>query len=272
MNKEIQFLDSITYKDIELFGGKGASLGELVHMNVNVPNAFVIGANINQGNIKEFKRDILINFDKLKTKYVAVRSSATKEDSVASSFAGQFDTFLNVGKKNLIEKILECYNFLSSDRVISYCKSKKINPKKIKIAVVVQKMIQSEISGIAFSINPINNNLNEIMIEAGFGLGEYVVSGIITPDKYLFNKKTGKLLERKINYQEYMLSNFNGLNKKIELPLVKRNAPKLVSKYFTRLVKNINKIEKHYKKPVDIEWAIENNILYITQARPITTL
>ena len=223
-------------------------------------------------NIKNFEKDILKNFDKLKTQFVAVRSSATKEDSADSSFAGQFDTFLNVEKKNLLSSILQCYKSLKSDRIISYCKSKKINPDSIKIAVVVQKMIQSEISGIAFSVNPINNNRKEIMIEAGFGLGEYVVSGIITPDKYIFDKQSNKLKKIKINYQEFKLACVNNKNKEVEMPLEKRNAIKLSTKYYSELLKTIKLIEKKYKKPVDIEWAIKNEKIYITQARPITTL
>lgn len=272
MNKKISFLSSITYKDVVLYGGKGASLGELKQIGINVPDAFVISTEINSKNIADIKGDILKSFLELKVKYVAIRSSATTEDSVDDSFAGQFDTFLNITKKDLLKNILKCYKSLNSERVLSYCKSKKINPSKIKIAVIVQKMVQSEISGVAFSVNPISGNLNEIMIEAGFGLGEYVVSGIITPDKYLFDKKTRKILEKKINYQEYKLLNSKGLNKKMEVPLEKRNAQKLLSKYFPELLRSIVKIEKKYKKPVDIEWAIKNNILYITQARFITTL
>lgn len=271
-NIAIRFLDLISYKDIKLFGGKGASLGELASIEIKVPEAFVLSTKISAQNINFFKKSILKSFDKLKTQFVAVRSSATKEDTINSSFAGQFDTFLNVDKKHLLLKILQCYKSLESDRIINYCKSKKINPKSIKIAVVVQKMVQSEISGIAFSVNPVNNNLEEIMIEAGFGLGEYIVSGIITPDKYILNKKTGKVKERKINYQEFKLAYFGGQNKKLEVPLEKRNAVKLTDKYIDELLKSIKKIEKKYKKPVDIEWAIEDSEVYITQARPITTL
>ena len=271
-NSEIKFIENIFYSDINLYGGKGASLGELVSIGVKVPGAFVLSTEVSLKNIKNFEKDILKNFDKLKTQFVAVRSSATKEDSADSSFAGQFDTFLNVEKKNLLSSILQCYKSLKSDRIISYCKSKKINPDSIKIAVVVQKMIQSEISGIAFSVNPINNNRKEIMIEAGFGLGEYVVSGIITPDKYIFDKQSNKLKKIKINYQEFKLACVNNKNKEVEMPLEKRNAIKLSTKYYSELLKTIKLIEKKYKKPVDIEWAIKNEKIYITQARPITTL
>jgi phosphoenolpyruvate synthase/pyruvate phosphate dikinase len=133
-------------------------------------------------------------------------------------------------------------------------------------------MVQSEISGVAFSVNPITKDTQEIMIEAGFGLGEYVVSGIITPDKYLFDKKSGALNEMKINYQEFQLSKGEDGNTQVEVPLEKRNAQKLHRRYHAELVQNVRMIEDHYQKPVDIEWAIENDTLFITQARPITTL
>lgn len=271
-NPSIKFLNTISLKDVISCGGKGSSLGELFRIGIEVPAAFVITTDIHLQNMNEIEKELLISFDKLNTKYVAVRSSATKEDSVSSSFAGQFDTFLNVGKKNLIAKIKECYKSLNSDRIISYCKSQRISPRSIRIAIVVQKMIQSEVSGIAFSSNPINNRHDEIMIEAGFGLGEYVVSGIITPDKLIFDKKSNKLKEIKINYQENKLSLINGKNKNVEVDLVKRGAQKLTMKKAKILLSTIKKIERKYKKPVDIEWAIEGDKVFITQARPITTL
>ncbi len=273
--EEIKFLRSISRSEVALFGGKGSSLGELKGIkNVNVPEGFVLSTEIDLKNLEEFSNEILNNFDKLKIKTVAVRSSATKEDAFDTSFAGQFDTFLNVTRDKLIEKISECYNSLNSERIINYCKGKHVNPEEIKIAVVVQKMIQSEISGIAFSNNPINKNANEIMVEAGFGLGEYMVSGIITPDKYIFDKKSKKIIDKKINYQEFKLCfNEDRLeNERLEVSLEKRNAQKLPTKYFLSLLENILDIEAHYGRPMDIEWAIEGGIIYITQARPITTL
>ena len=172
----------------------------------------------------------------------------------------------------LFEKIKECYQSLHSERITSYAGSQDIDPASIKLAIVVQAMIQSEISGIAFSVNPISKDENEIMVEAGFGLGEYVVAGIITPDKYLFDKESKKLKSKKINYQTYSLTRSSNENVKTEIPLVRRNAQKLPSKYFDLLVGNIVAIEQHYDQPMDIEWASAGGDVYITQARPITTL
>jgi phosphoenolpyruvate synthase/pyruvate phosphate dikinase len=268
----IRFLDTISLKDTLTCGGKGASLGELVRGGIAVPNAFVLTTSITLANVQQFEKDILRSFDTLDARYVAVRSSATKEDSNDSSFAGQFDTFLNIEKKQLLAKIKQCYMSLHSDRMASYSKSQGVPLESIQIAVVVQKMVQSEVSGIGFSANPVNHKRDEIMLEAGFGLGEYVVSGIITPDKYIFDKKNGKLKEMKINYQEHKLVLMGGNNTKTQVALVKRNAQKLSMEHAKSLVTTIKKIEQKYKKPVDIEWAIEKGVVYIMQARPITTL
>ena len=271
--EKIKILKDIKHDEIVKFGGKATSLGELSRIkDVNVPEGFAISTDISEVDVKNYESDILNDFDKLNSQYVAVRSSATKEDALDTSFAGQFDTFLNVTHENLLEKISECYKSLQSDRIFSYAKSKNIDVATIKVAVVVQKMIQSEISGIAFSVNPVNKEENEIMVEAGYGLGEYVVAGIITPDKYIFDKKKKLLNSSKINYQTYKLILGKNDNEKTEVPLVHRNAQKLPTKYFQYLLKNILDIEKHYGKPMDIEWAVANENVYITQARPITTL
>lgn len=272
MNSSIRFLNTISLDDTPLCGGKGSSLGELTRMGVAVPKGFVITTEISPANLRAHEKGICVAFDALKATHVAVRSSATKEDSHDSSFAGQFDTFLNVDRRHLIAKIKACYASLHSDRITSYCKSQKIPLDSIKVAIVVQKMVQSEVAGVGFSANPVNDRRDEIMVEAGFGLGEYVVSGIITPDKLIFDEKSSKLKEIKINYQEHALVLTGGANVKTQVPLVKRNAQKLPLVQATSLVATLKNIEKHYKKPVDIEWAIENGKVYIMQARPITTL
>lgn len=183
------------------------------------------------------KKEILAEFKKLKTKYVAVRSSATAEDSLSASWAGQLESYLNVTEKNLIKSIEKCRASINSPRAKTYKSQKKLNKKKISVAVVVQKMIPSEFSGICFTAHPVTGDRNQMVIEAGRGLGEAIVGGKITPNTYTINKK----------------------NTGVRHPYIK-------------LAKLCLKIEKLFKYPQDIEWAFAKSKIYILQSRPITTL
>ncbi|MDP1833621.1 MAG: PEP/pyruvate-binding domain-containing protein [Candidatus Moranbacteria bacterium] len=266
-------IHNIDLSEISLYGGKGASLGELTKVSgVKVPAGFVLSTAINKDNLHQHQEQILRMLAELNVEYVAVRSSATKEDSQAHSFAGQFDTFLNVTREKLLAYILKCYESLNSEKIINYCQSRDVDSGEIDLAIVVQSMINGEVSGIAFSANPVTKNRQEIVIEAGLGLGEYIVSGVITPDKYVFCRKSKSLKIMDINYQEHMLMCVDGKNIHTEVSLEKRNKRKLTDDEIDMLVEIILNIEKHYKKPMDIEWVIKNKNIYITQARPITTL
>ena len=144
------------------------------------------------------------NYEALNCKYVAVRSSATSEDGKSHAWAGQLETFLNVDKMNIIESVKKCWSSIFSPRALFY-RIKNQDTSDIAVAVVVQKMIQSDISGIAFSINPTNNHLNEIVIEGIFGLGEAIVSGKVTPDTYIVDKKEHTIKSKEIKHQKTKL-------------------------------------------------------------------
>jgi phosphoenolpyruvate synthase/pyruvate phosphate dikinase len=208
--------------------------------------SLIINATIQE----DIKKIILKAFDKLEAKFVAVRSSATSEDSATAAWAGQLDTYLNTAKENLFENIKKCWASLFTPRAIFYRFEQKLNKEKISVAVIIQKMINSEKSGVAFSVHPVTQDINHIIIEAGIGLGEAVVSGQITPDSYTINKPDWKILDKKL----------------------KTNDPVLSDNEIIELAKLIKKIEQHYGFPVDIEWAYQNNEFYILQSRPITTL
>ncbi len=150
----------------------------------------------------ELAREILVEFKKLNCKYVAVRSSATAEDSSTASWAGELDTFLNTTEKTLIDNIKNCWSSLFTPRAIFYRKEKKLLKTKVSVAVVVQKMIQSEISGITFTVHPVTKDQNQMIIEAGYGLGEAIVSGSITPDSYVIDKRDFSILDINIAEQE----------------------------------------------------------------------
>lgn len=189
-------------------------------------------------------------FKKLNTKFVAIRSSATNEDSSSAAWAGQLETYLNTAEENLLENIKKCWYSLFTPRAIFYRLEKDLHEQKISVAVVVQKMIDSEKSGIAFSVHPVTQDKNQIIIEAGFGLGEPIVSGQITPDSYVIEKQNWIILDKNIVGEQQILSD----NEILELS------------------KLVVRIENHFGFPVDVEFAKEKGKFYIVQSRPITTL
>jgi len=205
--------------------------------------------------------------------FVAVRSSATAEDLPEASFAGQQATFLNIkGKQNVVEAVRNCWASLYTARAIYYREKNNFEHSKVLICAVVQKMVDSEQSGIMFTINPATNQEDEIVIEAVYGLGEPIVGGQLSPDFYLINKKDRTIKQIEVKKQEWGLyRNEQGENEKKKIPeeLQERQVINDVDiKELTRLGK---KIEEHYGKPQDIEWAIEKGKVFIVQSRAVTT-
>ena len=222
---------------------------------------------------KDIAKEIEESFKQLDAKFVAVRSSATSEDSTTAAWAGQLDTYLNTTHKKLLENVKKCWASLFTPRAIFYRFEKNLHKQKISVAVVVQKMVESEVSGIAFSVHPVTEDRNQIIIEAGFGLGEAIVSGQITPDSYVVEKKDWNMLEINVSEQKKALYKAkNGGNEWRELSEKEGSKQVLNGKEILELAKLIVKIEKHYGFPVDVEWAREKGKFYITQSRPITTL
>jgi len=204
---------------------------------------------------------------------VAVRSSATAEDLPDASFAGQQETFLNIsGETYLLKRIKDCWASLFTERAIFYRQTKKFDHFKVGLAVVIQRMIQSEKSGIAFSIDPVNNDKNKIIIEAIFGLGEYIVSGKVTPDHYEVDKKTLQILKREIKRQTVKLIKSGASDKEVNLSKAEGYLQKLTDEEIIKVALLVKDIEKHYYFPQDIEWAIEKEKVFIVQSRPVTTM
>lgn len=203
---------------------------------------------------------------------VAVRSSATAEDLANASFAGQQETFLNVrGDAVLLEKIKEGWASLFNARAIFYRHQQKFDHVKTGIALVIQKMVESDKSGIMFTIDPVNNDKETLVVEAIFGLGELIVQGEVNPDHYEVRKTDLTILKKETNYQEYSLIKKGIDNKKIKLDKNKGSKLKLSDKEIKELATLGKKLEKHYYFPQDIEWAIEKNKVYIVQTRAVTT-
>lgn len=206
---------------------------------------------------------------------VAVRSSGTAEDLDDASFAGQQETFLFViGEEDLIHFVKEDWASLYNDRAIFYRKEKGFDEREVSIAVVVQKMVNAEKAGVLFTVNPVTKNPDECMLEAAWGLGESVVSGLVTPDNLWINKKTGEVNMEYISEKESMVirESERGGSKVVDVPEELREKPVLSKDEYMQLVDVANKIEDFYKKPEDVEWAFEDGRLYMLQSRPITTL
>jgi pyruvate,water dikinase len=203
--------------------------------------------------------------------YVAVRSSATAEDLPSASFAGQQETYLNVkGEDEVVDKVRKCWGSLYTPRAIFYRVQQGFRHEDVSIAVVVQKMVNSEKSGVMFTSHPITGEKIAI-IEAVFGLGEAIVSGAVTPDHYEYDRVQRKLIKVQVAYKKFMLTRRDGKTVKVELG-EKGGERVLSDQEIEELVKLGEVIEDHYGHPQDVEWAIERGKIYIVQSRPITTI
>ncbi|MBS3136266.1 hypothetical protein J4401_04875 [Candidatus Woesearchaeota archaeon] len=280
----IRFLSGIKKGDSIIAGGKGCNLGEM-YGRFNVPNGFVVTTkaysnfveirelekemaeqleSLDAGNheklekvskelkklildekmYEELEKEIRNALGKLSGEMFAVRSSATAEDMLTASFAGQQDTFLNVRKKDVSDAVKKCWASLFNPRAIYYRNEKGI-AHDVKMAVVVQEMVNADFAGVMFTIDPIRKKY--ILIEAVHGLGEKLVSGEVTPSSYMFDRNSLKIAEKTINYE---------INEKI----------------LNEIAAIGLKIEKHFNKPQDIEFAVSQGKIFILQSRAITTL
>lgn len=206
--------------------------------------SLILNAKIPRNIVTEIERA----FDELGAKKVAVRSSATMEDGKSAAWAGQLETYLNTTKDLLILNIQKCWASLFSPRALYY--RFEMNNAKGSVAVIIQKMVESERAGVSFSVHPVTQDRNQILIEAIAGLGENLVSGKVTPDTYVLHKKTYNIIERTIA----------------------GNRPIMSESEIQALAKDIASIERHFDFPVDVEWARAKGKTYFLQARPITTL
>ncbi len=227
---------------------------------------------------EEVSKEVITAYRKLSGPFrkalVAVRSSATAEDAGTTSFAGQQASFLNVeGEANLLMNVKECWASLFTARSIYYRVENRIKHESVKIAVIVMKMIQSEVSGVMFSIDPSKNDKDRIIIESVWGLGEMIVQGSVIPDKYVVQKGTFAILSKEISDQSIQLVRVKGKdNKEVEVPKQIRDKQKITDEEIVKLAKIASKLQEHYYFPQDTEWAKEKGELFIVQTRPVTTI
>ena len=286
-HENILWFKDVKKEDIPFVGGKGANLGEMFN-KFPVPNGFCLTVNtykhfldeamihekihkmldeldtedseeldkvskkirdmILKHNLPEdLKEEIINSYKKLKHKKVAVRSSATAEDLPTASFAGQQDTYLNIeGEKNVLEAVQKCWASLFTSRAIYYRETNNFKHRDVFISVVIQEMIDPKYAGVMFTVDPVNKK--HILIEIVEGLGEALVSGQVTPNTYFMNKRTHKVEQEHLSFE-------------------------VDNSFLSEVSRMGEKIEDHYGRPMDIEFAIDKDgKLYILQARPITTL
>lgn len=270
----IKSLVEISEGDLNLVGGKAASLAKLTKEGFCVPEGFVITTEAFKKFHKselspEFVNQVMFAFEKLKSTRVSVRSSSLEEDSKSASWAGQFVSFLNVSKGELLKRIKDCWDSIDLERVSSYANLQN-NTEPILLGVIVQKMINSKVSGVMFTQNPVTQK-DEIMIESIFGLGELIVQGEVSPDNFIISKKM-EILARNIEFKDKQLIFRDGDNREVGVFEDLKNSPSLTDQQIKELAALGKKIEDRYGAPQDIEWAIADNRIYILQSRPITTL
>ncbi len=310
----IRPFDHLGSNDVNIAGGKGASLGEMTQAGIPVPPGFVILTDafeqfLNESDLRQDIEAILMTVNKdaihtvehasekiqnllhaasmpediaaeirkyfknLDAEFVAVRSSATAEDGAAAAWAGQLDTYLNTTKTELLTNVQRCWASLFTPRAIFYRFEKGMGAQKISVAVVVQKMVQSEVSGIAFSVHPVTEDRNQMIIEAGFGLGEAIVSGQVTPNSYVVTKVPRVIIDKNICSQARgMFQAVTGGNEWRDIETARAGSQALSDVQILELADMVAHIEAHYGLPCDIEWVYEGGKFYITQSRPITTL
>jgi pyruvate,water dikinase len=211
---------------------------------------------------------------------VAVRSSATAEDLPEASFAGQQSTFLNVvGAENVVKAVQACWASLFEGRAIFYREEAGYDHTKVGLAVPVQRMVQSQKSGVMFTVEPVTSDATKITIEAVYGLGEGIVSGEISPDLYLVNKESLQVIDKTVVPQSRMIAKAEGTDGRYEtanawmdVPENLRETQKLTDAEIRELARIGRSVEEHYGHHQDIEWAYEDGKFYLTQARPVTTM
>ena len=209
---------------------------------------------------------------------VAVRSSATAEDLAEASFAGQQSTYLNVkGEQAVVNAVQDCWASLFEARAIFYRAHANFDHLDVGIAVVIQRMVQSERSGVMFTLEPVSGNRDKIVIEALYGLGEAVVSGALTPDMYVVDKASDSFSEISVAYQDQQMirnpeaGESDEYNIWTPVPAAEASQQKLKDSEIVSLAKLGRRVEGHYGAPQDIEWAEEGGEMYIVQSRPVTT-
>jgi len=263
-DKVMSILDEIDINDTKALQAAAEEIKKII-IDSPIPDDLIMF-------IKEYYNELCQRVNEDDTD-VAIRSSATAEDLPEASFAGQQDTFLHVsGDDEVIEYIRKCWASLFEARAIFYREENNFEHSKVYIAVVVQKMAIADKAGVMFTVNP-STGEEIALIEGSWGLGESVVSGDVTPDNYQVDKKNNEIINVTISDKKVMYTNDeSGTSVKVEVPEDKRKERVLSDEELIELTEMGKRVQAHYGEPMDTEWAFEKDMLFLLQARPITTL
>jgi pyruvate,water dikinase len=272
---ELRSFEEITATDADAVGGKGLSLGLMASAGLPVPPGFCVtsdafrrwrGQSLTNGN--DLGRRIADAYRGLGGGPVAVRSSATAEDGAATSFAGQQETFLGVrGEDQVCAAVGKCWASLDTERAVAYRRRQGVSDDGLAMAVVVQRLVPAEVAGVLFTRDPLDPDGRRMLVEASWGLGESVVSGRVTPDRFHIDRDTGLLIERHVNTKTTQTT-VEGAQ---PVPLDKRNQPCLDDAQLAQLAELGRQVERFYGDARDVEWAWADGRFWLLQARPITT-
>ncbi len=265
-------------RDSAIVGGKAINLARLINASFQVPGGFVVTTGAFRraaGSDETIPVDVA---DAIKEAYrnigspvVAVRSSATAEDLDEASMAGQYDTYLDIqGEQPVLEAVVKCWASINSDRVAAYLKEHDIPHEHVAMAVVVQELIPAEKAGVLFTANPQTGSMNQLLVEASWGLGETVVSGMVQPDTLVLDRATGAVESCVIADKHVWIQ--PGAGEARPVPQDKRQVGCLNSKDVLELWKLGLKVMDHFDSPQDIEWAIAGGRVFLLQSRSVTTL
>ena len=277
----IKHFSEIDETDLLHVGGKGLNLGKLTRAGFWVPQGFCVTTDAYRFSIQGLLeqdasciKDLVLSTElvtavytareQLQTATVAVRSSATAEDLAEASFAGQQDTFLNVTSDGLLDALKACWASLWSERAVAYRQTQGIVDEGLVMAVVIQEMCDADVSGVLFTVSPFNADVS--IVESNWGLGESVVSGVITPDSFHVSRETGEIVERNIAVKREMVT-ATGVS---EVASAQQDVPSLMDTQLKALTQLGMQVEVHYGQPMDIEWALADERFVLLQARHVT--
>jgi pyruvate,water dikinase len=266
-------LEELRAQDADRFGGKSASLGELLQAGIPVPPGFAISTEAGEELTDALRRDIAARYAALGEEVaVAVRSSALGEDSAEATFAGQQDTYLWVrGIDAVCDAVTKCWASLYSTEAVSY--RERFGVENPAMGVTIQLMVDAAVSGVMFTCNPVSGDRSMVAINASWGLGLAVVGGEVTPDDYLVSKITGEIVKQTVNDKalEYVPAATG--TERVDVDEARRNAPCLDADAVRTLVDVAKRVERHFGAPQDIEWAFDRDgELFVLQSRPVTGL